>query len=180
MTNGGDDETEENGAEGCPCSMSPGRRKFFARLSIGLGSVIGAIVALPCLGFVLAPIVRRPPRLWREVSKLDEIAIGETKLVTFEDSSSLPWAGVTARTASWLRRESETEFIAFSINCRHLGCPVRWVEGAELFMCPCHGGVYYKDGTVAAGPPPKALARYPVRVQEGVVEIETSPVPLTD
>jgi menaquinol-cytochrome c reductase iron-sulfur subunit len=38
-------------------------------------------------------------------------------------------------------------------------------------MCPCHGGVYYKDGSVAAGPPPRPLERYPVRVQDGQVEI---------
>jgi menaquinol-cytochrome c reductase iron-sulfur subunit len=174
MTDGDEDRTEE-----CPCSVSPERRKFFTKLSITLGAIIGALITLPGIGFVMAPIFRRPPRLWREVVKLEDIAIGETQLVTFEDPSPLPWAGITARTASWLRRESETEFVAFSINCRHLGCPVRWVAGAELFMCPCHGGVYYKDGTLAAGPPPLPLHRYPVRVKDGAVEIETSPVPLT-
>jgi len=70
--------------------------------------------------------------------------------------------------------------MAFAVNCTHLGCPVRWKEEASLFMCPCHGGVYYKDGTVAAGPPPKALTQYQVRVNGGAVEIKTSPVPLTD
>ena len=34
---------------------------------------------------------------------------------------------------------------------------------AELFLCPCHGGVYYADGTVAGGPPPQPLFRYGVR-----------------
>jgi menaquinol-cytochrome c reductase iron-sulfur subunit len=46
-------------------------------------------------------------------------------------------------------------------------------------MCPCHGGVYYKDGTVAAGPPPLPLPRYPVRVVNGDVQIQTSPIPIT-
>ena len=84
-----------------------------------------------------------------------------------------------ARTAAWLRRESDDRFIAFSVNCTHLGCPVRWLPDANLFMCPCHGGVYYGDGTVAAGPPPHPLPRYPVRVREGQVEILTSPLPIT-
>ncbi len=97
----------------------------------------------------------------------------------FEDPSPEAWAGVTAETGAWLRRVGEEEFIAFSINCRHLGCPVRWVAGPSLFMCPCHGGVYYPNGDVAAGPPPEPLHRYPVRVQDGNVEIETSPIPLT-
>jgi menaquinol-cytochrome c reductase iron-sulfur subunit len=45
-------------------------------------------------------------------------------------------------------------------------------------MCPCHGGVFYKDGAVASGPPQKPLSEYPVRVENGQVEIRTSPVPI--
>ena len=56
---------------------------------------------------------------------------------------------------------------------------MRWVPDAELFMCPCHGGVYYKDGKVAAGPPPRPLSRYPVRVRAGNVEVRTMPIPIT-
>ena len=79
----------------------------------------------------------------------------------FEDASPLPWAGVTARTAAWLRRDDAEHFTAFTVHCTHLGCPVRWVADAKLFLCPCHGGVYYADGTVSAGPPPKPLPQYP-------------------
>jgi menaquinol-cytochrome c reductase iron-sulfur subunit len=60
-----------------------------------------------------------------------------------------------------------------------MGCPVRWLGDAELFMCPCHGGVYYKDGTVAAGPPPEPLVRYEVRVAHGLVQIKSAPIPIT-
>jgi menaquinol-cytochrome c reductase iron-sulfur subunit len=49
-----------------------------------------------------------------------------------------------------------------------------------LFICPCHGGVYYKDGAVASGPPPKALVRYQVRLNKDAVEIKTAPVPVTN
>lgn len=69
--------------------------------------------------------------------------------------------------------------MAYAVNCSHLGCPVRWQERSTLFLCPCHGGVYYKDGTVAAGPPPNPLQKYPVRVRNGQMEIRTSPVAIT-
>jgi menaquinol-cytochrome c reductase iron-sulfur subunit len=108
---------------------------------------------------------------------VEGFALGKTVRVTLLDASPLPWAGVTARTGAWLRREGEQAFVAFAVNCSHLGCPVRWLPSAELFMCPCHGGVYYRDGAVAAGPPPRALARYPVRVRGGQVEILTGPIP---
>ena len=80
---------------------------------------------------------------------------------------------MTANNAAWLRRDTADKFVAFSINCTHLGCPVRWLPAANLFMCPCHGGVYYADGAVAAGPPPRPLARYDVRVRNGEVELRT-------
>ena len=155
------------------------RRKFFESVAVMAGTVIGILVSVPVLGFVLAPLVRRPPENWRPVGSLDSFKIGETVKVDFTDPSPLPWSGITAKTAAWLRRTGDNDFVAFSINCRHLGCPVRWVAGAKLFMCPCHGGVYYEDGSVAAGPPPEPLARYLVRVNNGQVEIETSAIPLT-
>ena len=155
------------------------RRSFHARLSVILSAVIGALIVLPGLGFVLAPIFKRTKQKWRSVGKVDEFKEGSTVLVSFEDPSPEPWAGVTAKTAAWLRCVSDVEFIAFSINCRHLGCPVRWIDTAGLFMCPCHGGVYYSDGTVAGGPPPEPLDRYQVRVRDGHVEIHTAAVPLT-
>ena len=154
------------------------RRGFFGRLSLWLSALIGGIITGPPVAFVLAPIFRKVPQRWRDVGEIDQFEVGKTVKVEFEDTSPLPWAGVTARTGAWLRRESPTEFVAFSINCRHLGCPVRWLPDAELFMCPCHGGVYYQDGTVAAGPPPAALMRYHVRIEAGQVQIETSPIPL--
>lgn len=157
----------------------PDRRVFLARVTFGLAGFSAFLVSVPVVGSLVAPFLKRVPSPWRQVGPLSQFVVGETVLVQFEDPSSLPWAGVTARSAAWLRRTSQTEFIAFAINCRHLGCPVRWVPDAELFMCPCHGGVYYADGTVAAGPPPEPLSRYPVRIRDGAVELQAQPMPLT-
>jgi menaquinol-cytochrome c reductase iron-sulfur subunit len=154
------------------------RRQLLGKMSIGVGVACGAAISVPGIGFVVAPLFRQEPREWRPVGKVEKFKVGQTVNVVFEDASPLPWAGVTSRTAAWLRRVSETEFVAFSVNCAHLGCPVRWMEDARLFMCPCHGGVYYEDGRVAAGPPPHPLTRYPVRIQDGAVEIRTDPIPI--
>jgi len=154
------------------------RRRFFARLCIGLGALCGAALSVPGIGFVLGPLFRKPRNVWRAVGRIDDFRVGETVNVTFIDPSPLPWAGVTARTAAWLRRVNDQDFVAFAVNCSHLGCPVRWLPDANLFMCPCHGGVYYDDGKVAAGPPPRPLSRYPVRIANGEVQIETQPIPI--
>lgn len=155
------------------------RRKFLTRLSILAGAVPAALVSVPILGALFGPLLQRQKQAWRKVADLSEIAVGETKLITYVNADPLPWAGVTAKDAAYLRRVADDQFIAFSAHCTHLGCPVRWEDNAQLFMCPCHGGVYYKDGTVAAGPPPRPLTRIDVRVNRGGIEIKTAPVPIT-
>jgi menaquinol-cytochrome c reductase iron-sulfur subunit len=154
------------------------RRQLLGKMSVGLGVACGAAISVPGVGFVVAPLFRDAPREWRPVGKVESFKVGQTVNVVFVDASPLPWAGVTSKTSAWLRRVTETEFLAFSVNCAHLGCPVRWMEEARLFMCPCHGGVYYEDGRVAAGPPPHPLTRYPVRVTGDDVEIRTDPIPI--
>jgi menaquinol-cytochrome c reductase iron-sulfur subunit len=168
----------ENSPSDAPTQSRPqlNRRKFLVRLSIALSSIGAALVAVPSAAFLLG--LRKSPRIWRTVGKLDDFKVGETVNVAFEDPSPLPWAGVTAQTTAWLRRVSDQEFIAFSTICTHLGCPVRWLSTADLFMCPCHGGVFYADGDVASGPPPKPLNRYPVRISNNEVQILTMPVPI--
>ncbi len=158
---------------------SPARRRFLARLALACGGAAAALVGVPILGFLLAPLARKVPEVWRAVGKVDAFAPGRTVEVAFEDASPLVWAGVSARTGAWLRRDPDGSFVAFALNCTHLGCPVRWLQDAQLFMCPCHGGVYYRDGAVAAGPPPQPLTRYPVRVRAGQVEIRADGVPIT-
>lgn len=160
-----------------PSSPASSRRRFLERLSALLGSIAAAVVAIPVVGFLLG--LRKSSEVWRTVGRLEEFTLGSTVKVSFQDPSPLPWAGVTAQTAAWLRRTGDQQFTAYSIDCTHLGCPVRWLQDANLFMCPCHGGVFYADGSVASGPPPRPLIQYPVRVQNGEVQILTSPLPIT-
>jgi menaquinol-cytochrome c reductase iron-sulfur subunit len=155
------------------------RRRFLEKVCLGLAGLCGAILGLPLIGFVVAPIFRKARGKWISVGKISDFQVGTTVNVTITDPSPLPWAGITAKTALWLRRVSENQFVAFSVNCTHMGCPVRWLADADLFMCPCHGGVYYNDGTVAAGPPPKPLIRYDVRTVNGQVQIKTMAIPIT-
>ncbi len=162
-----------------PEPISPERRKWLTKVCLLLSAAGAAIVATPVGAFLIGPLAERILLRWRDVGSVADFREGETTEVKYDDSSSVPWAGVTGQTAAWLRYEGGEQFTAFAINCTHLGCPVRWIAKADLFMCPCHGGVYYSDGTVAAGPPPRPLTRYPVRVQDGKVQILATPTPIT-
>ena len=154
------------------------RRRFLNRISLALSGVAAAVVSVPILAYLLSPLLEPTPDEWRDVGLVENFRTGETVEVAYDDPSPLPWAGQTARTAVWLRRNGERDFVAFSVNCTHLGCPVNWRPGAELFLCPCHGGVYYADGSVAGGPPPRSLVRLPVRIIEND-RVQVRPIPLT-
>ena len=154
------------------------RRRFLSRVSLALSGLAGAVVGVPILAYLLSPLLEPAPDQWRDVGLVENFRVGETVEVAYDDPSPLPWAGQTARTAVWLRRSNETDFSAFSINCTHLGCPVNWRPDAQLFLCPCHGGVYYADGSVAGGPPPRSLNQLPVRVTDDQ-RVQVLPRPLT-
>jgi menaquinol-cytochrome c reductase iron-sulfur subunit len=154
------------------------RRRFLNRITLILSGLIGAVLSVPIVAYLLSPLLQRAPQAWIDVGGVEDFQLGATAQVAIPDPSSLPWAGQTAQSALWLRRTGPLSFRAFAVNCTHLACPVHWLAGADLFLCPCHGGVYYADGTVAGGPPPRPLPEYQVRIQGDRVQVLTQPIPI--
>jgi|SRR6185437_2618856 len=155
------------------------RKEFMTRVSLSIAAISAVVMAVPCVAALVAPLLESNPSSWRTVGRLEDFPVGSTRLVNFENADAEPYAGMLTKSAAWLRRVDQEKFTAFAVNCTHLGCPVRWEETAGLFMCPCHGGVYYNDGTVAAGPPPRPLPEYKVRVHNNEIQLETAPLPIT-
>jgi len=87
------------------------------------------------------------------------------------------WDGQTGDIPAWVRRVSGDTFQVFAINCAHLGCPVRWFAQSKLFLCPCHGGAYYADGSRASGPPERGLFEYQHKVSNGTLMISAGRMP---
>ena len=71
----------------------------------------------------------------------------------------------------YLLTENGRDFKAMSNICTHLGCRVRWVEDQSQFLCPCHNGVFSKDGNVVAGPPPRSLDVYQAKVEDDQIYV---------
>lgn len=70
-----------------------------------------------------------------------------------------------------LRRERDGSLVAFDLTCTHKGCTVRWNVGREEFACPCHKGIYNRDGGVLDGPPKTPLQRLAVNTTGGRVVV---------
>ena len=155
------------------------RRAMLMKLGIFFNTIIAAVLAVPIVGYLFSPITRarKAGESWLPLGSLEEYPAGETRLATFRNSDVRPWDGKTADSACWVRRIDEKTFQVFAINCAHLGCPVRWFPQSRLFMCPCHGGVYYEDGARASGPPERGLFEYAYKVESGKLFINAVELP---
>ena len=144
----------------------PSRRGVLFWLGLCLNGLVGVLIAVPIIGYVFASWKRDDWQAWVDLvpGKIDDYPKGQTRLASYRNPAKfdVTWDGYTAETPCWVRRLDDGSITVFAINCTHLGCPVRWFPESNLFMCPCHGGVYYADGTHAAGPPPRGLYTYAV------------------
>jgi Rieske Fe-S protein len=158
----------------------PVRRSFLRGFAILSGLLAGVLVAVPGVRFLIGQRRRKIP--WVSLGSTANFAMNETRLVTFDNPLRQPWDGITSQTGVYVRNigvneKSVPQFLVLSVNCAHLGCPVSWFPQSELFLCPCHGGVYYADGSHASGPPPRGMFHCVWRVRDGILEIEAPHYP---
>jgi menaquinol-cytochrome c reductase iron-sulfur subunit len=155
----------------------PTRRRFLLVAGLALNAAAAVLVGIPVLGYLLGPIRRRPAQTWILLGPIERFPAGEIRLATYENPFHVAWDGLTAKIACWVRRIEGEQFQVFAINCTHLGCPVRWFASSRLFMCPCHGGAYYEDGSRASGPPPRGLFEYDYEVRDGQLWVQGGRIP---
>jgi len=154
------------------------RRSFLFKVSIAVNALVAAAIATPVIGYLLGPIRKKGAyNSWIALGPLSDYHEGETVLATYRNPDTNQWDGDTGKVACYVRREAADTFTVFAVNCAHLGCPVRWFPQSELFMCPCHGGVYYSNGDRAAGPPERGLFTYDYHVTGGKLMINAGQMP---
>jgi menaquinol-cytochrome c reductase iron-sulfur subunit len=147
------------------------RRNLLLKVGAGLNGIAAALIGVPLLGYVLSSFTRRSPNSWISLGPTNRFPEGETRLAVYRNPGGKSWDGDTAEVPCWVRRIDAENFQVFAINCTHLGCPVRWFQESRLFMCPCHGGAFYEDGSHASGPPPRGLFEYQHRIDGDELKI---------
>src|ERR1044071_2495370 len=154
------------------------RRSFLFGMGMALNAIAGALFAIPVVGYVFSSFRQRGPyQSWIALGSLESFPENQTRLATYRNPFTRPWDGATANIPCWVRRQQGKIFQVFAINCTHLGCPVRWFEESHLFMCPCHGGAFYEDGSHASGPPPRGLYEYDYKVENGQLLVKGGQLP---
>ncbi len=151
------------------------RRRFMTGVAHGAAGIATAAFGLPALAFALGPVFERTQAHWAAIGRPEEFSPDTYTPKVFTQT---PGVGQVGKTTVYVRARkaefdppSSGQFIAVSSRCAHLGCPVRYVDAAQRFVCPCHGGVYDFLGKVTGGPPPRPLDRFTTRVRNGMVEV---------
>ena len=154
------------------------RRRFMTGSAHTAGAIAAGAFTLPALGFAIGPIFKSTPHRWVVAGTVGQFPENNYIPVVV---TLTPGIGEAGDTTVFIRKrnpeidtdvyDEETPYIAISSRCAHLGCPVRWVDAAERFICPCHGGVYDLLGRRVGGPPPRPLDRFYTRVSGENVEV---------
>jgi Rieske Fe-S protein len=154
------------------------RRWLLLKAGIALNGLVGIALAVPIVRYLFAPVQKDSDyNAWVTLGSVEQFPVGETRLTSYKTPWTRPWDGETDQVACYVRREGSSQFTVFAINCAHLGCPVRWFPQSQLFMCPCHGGVYYADGSRASGPPERGLFTYDYKVTGRQLQIDAGQMP---
>ncbi|MFA9477390.1 ubiquinol-cytochrome c reductase iron-sulfur subunit [Phycisphaerales bacterium AB-hyl4] len=153
------------------------RRTLLRTLVYGMGLTVGGIVTLPAIISSAAPAIRYRPRpRWEPLGQLDRFPVGKVRQAVVNVSRD-DWAEALRRKGVYVWRVDAQQTVVYSRNCTDLSCPITFDQGSEVFFCPCHGGIFAKDGQVMAGPPSRPLYRYDNRVRNGVLEINLASLP---
>ena len=155
------------------------RRTFLMNVGIAMNAAVGIAIAVPVVAYLLGPVMRKKNNYlaWVDLGEVSNFPAGQTKQVNFRNPFTTEWDGETAKIPAYVRSAAPGEYTVFAVNCAHLGCPVRWFSESQLFMCPCHGGVYYADGSRASGPPERGLFTYPIKLENGRLLIDAGQMP---
>ena len=156
------------------------RRQMLLKISMLFNGAVGVLLGIPIVRYLVSPVSReRKPGYdkWIPLGSIEQFPAGQTRLATYRNPVAQSSDGETADVPCWVRRTEGEGFQVFAINCAHLGCPVRWFPQSRLFMCPCHGGAYYEDGSRASGPPERGLFEYPFKILDGKLHIQAGEMP---
>ena len=143
------------------------RRRFFEWVISAAAGLIGLSLAVPFVGYLISPALKRRTQSWVDVAAADELSIGTPKQLDYVATVRDGYLETKTQKAVWAVKQSDGQVTVFSPMCTHLGCGYHWDGAAQKFKCPCHGSVYDVSGRVIAGPAPRPLDALPSKVDNG-------------
>jgi menaquinol-cytochrome c reductase iron-sulfur subunit len=148
------------------------RRDFVTGVVGLLGGIIATIVGLPAIGYLLSPAMKKVSSdEWVPLGKLEDIPLDKPFLFSFTRTKQVGWERTANSYGVYIIRKPGGELDVFSNVCTHLSCRVSWNEERGEFICPCHDGLFRKDGSIISGPQPRSLDRFEYKIEADTLMI---------
>jgi menaquinol-cytochrome c reductase iron-sulfur subunit len=151
---------------------SPGRRDFMRAAIVGIGGLISAAIGLPAVAYIVGPALRQAAAEWIRLGPINKIELDTPTLLKATIETQTGWISSQEEISAYVLTENGQNYTVLSNVCTHLGCRVRWIAEDATFHCPCHNGIFAKDGTVVSGPPPRPLDQFENKVEDGVLYVK--------
>lgn len=151
---------------------SSARRDFMKAAVFGIGGLIGAAIGLPAVAYIIGPALKQAADVWIRLGAVSKVELDNPTLFKTTVETQTGWIDTQEEVSAYVLTENGQDFVVISNICTHLGCRVRWIAEDGKFHCPCHNGVFAKDGSVISGPPPRPLDRFESKVEDGVLYIK--------
>ena len=153
-------------------SAKPTRRHFYYQTFIyGLSSIMAAMVSIPAFVYLFFPPRAKKTAQWVDAADLSQIEINSPQEVSFRINKVDGWKVSSEKATAWVVKTADNQAVAFSPSCTHLGCAYHWEASSKTFVCPCHTSAFAIDGRVLAGPAPRPLDRYEVKISGNELQI---------
>lgn len=148
-------------------------RNDFVKFAVGaVGTIIGAVVGLPAIGYLVSPALRiQKSDAWVDLGPMESYEIGKPTLYTFTRSTVNGWEKTVNSYGVYIVHKNDNDVVVFSNTCTHLSCRVTWHEDVQEYVCPCHDGRFDPSGEVINTVPPRPLDRYETKVEDGNLSI---------
>ncbi|MDP1715137.1 MAG: ubiquinol-cytochrome c reductase iron-sulfur subunit [Anaerolineales bacterium] len=149
-----------------------GRRNFMKVAIASIGGVIGAAIGLPAIPYIMGPALQKESDDWIQLGSISKVELNIPTLFKKTIETQTGWIDTEEEISAYVLTSNGQDYVVMSNVCTHLACRVRWIPEQDSFFCPCHNGVFAKDGAVVAGPPPRPLDRFESKVEDGVIFIK--------
>jgi len=142
------------------------RRDFMKVATLSIGGLIGLGWGIPAIAYVVGPALKSDQaQAWIRLGSMSKVELGAPTLFKVKVKRQTGWIVNEEELSVYVLTEDGRNYIAMSNVCTHLGCRIRWISDQDQFFCPCHNGVFDKQGNVVSGPPPRPLHRYETKVE---------------
>lgn len=148
------------------------RRDFMKATIVSIGGIIGAAIGIPAIPYIIGPAQKQENVDWVRLGSVGKVELNVPTLFKLTLETQTGWVSSEEEFSVYVLTENGQDYSVMSNVCTHLGCRVRWIPEQGEFFCPCHNGVFAKDGSVVDGPPPRPLDKFEYKVEDGTIFVK--------